>query len=1637
MGKRKNLNLILAVILCAVFALFVKLFSLDALQVFADNGLIAPLFGENSVNLQSEVIKENENITSKTLNGTIDSDIVVSADSKIIIDPKTGDLTFSKRVNIDVYGTLIIGDSQNVYDIGLDNAPIFIDANINVYGSVYVYALTSGATFNVFGNLYAPIYFPDLYNIDDSVNCYNLGNFLVNEYFILPLGDGADFHVGANMYALNGQVCVQFLGKNGLINLLSGKVNFSYDYSKSIKTAVGVRSLKNVIKTTIKINADAKICPTDFLINNTTYSSKDRFFPIPYNYDLVLESGMLDIGENAKLKLLPGANFNILNGTLNVYGALTVYSNLHSLDRFGYFYPDTASLIDNGFNGFASFINNGVLNIFGTFAGIVQTQSLSATITAHKGAKLSVNLSEGFDYLNFPAKLDFTLDAQIFGVNSYSKLIENKTYKSWAISPFSQHFVTYDSIKYGDTTSENVQFSVDNLYSGRFLIYQDNKFYDNLNITIGESVKNVCVNVNGTNYYTDTNGTFNATVEIESPLNYFTVEKENGINTFDITIDTPIVLDKVIKNVKISEDTNFTVYDVLNPVDMVINFYGGKSQTVSILPTLYGQSEYVLSASFTHEKFILVNSLSAKFYFVTDTLKNHKNAVNGLIDSLSIINDAQNLYKEYQNIINLLSYEEVEFINGFLDLSYFDIVCGLSALIEYGDSVADATLTTISGKKTQGEVSLSNYTFDGASILANASYVGNFKDTTYSLNKQISTVKSRAITLKIDNQSSAYGEDIKPLTANIISGNLVDGDTDIYQLFTTAKRGDNVRLYTIYGKALSPFYNITFINGTYEIVKKSVNIVIKDCVIDINSQDGVCIEFLQGNDDCILCYNVLDGDKTVAIIDLSGNFSQKLSLGTYKIVPITDDINYSAYVSAFSLDIVNGEYIVDFGATIFNKVYDGTPIKISLTVKDKTGQAVQFSTQIYMGENLVSQMVDAGEYKVVVTAGEFTKTYKFTITPCAVNLTLGDIKIYYGDDLPKIEYTVDVLVGDIFEFTLEQDLIRAKSLDKNFTVKSLNYNLQILPRPITIDCETTSKVYGDIEKPLFAKLIKGTLKNQNLQSVVTLVRDMGETVGSYNITPIYDSQKYDVTLINNVFKILPRNITVAVKNTTAYYGDTFTLGAKVISGYIFDDIGDIISLSVNAKNVGKYQIVANNINANYTVDFVNASLTILKRPITIDVLSTSKIYGDGDSLILSAQNIPYGESVYDIASATRVHGENVGEYKITVKAINDNYDVSFNYDFGDHSVFTILKRDISVKIQDLSCNFLSTLSQILSGIDYTILSGELVNGDNLNLNYQIYNEGESLPLSSNFFGNFNAVGNYIIKATWDNENYNLSVNFGTLTVTKITIEFVNLVKEFTYNGQDFSPFDYQKNLQNLHNLATQNSFAVQYYFVENDSNLPVNFINGAGTYWVFVTILDSHLYQFKNGENSYQIVVKKADLSDNLSVDFGYSNFIVIGENRPIAQLFGYDLPLKVSIFDLSGNLSDYLSPGKYKIVVEIIDNNYTGGYVSYFWAYESVKEDINRLNDTLNEDNDLYLKLSKAHQIVASLNDGDWAQINENSAYKPVIDTYCAMYNDYYQNYLKGVSIANSKVSSLVGIDISLFGLLSLLLIRFIKVIK
>ena len=120
-----------------------------------------------------------------------------------------------------------------------------------------------------------------------------------------------------------------------------------------------------------------------------------------------------------------------------------------------------------------------------------------------------------------------------------------------------------------------------------------------------------------------------------------------------------------------------------------------------------------------------------------------------------------------------------------------------------------------------------------------------------------------------------------------------------------------------------------------------------------------------------------------------------------------------------------------------------------------------------------------------------------------------------------------------------------------------------------------------------------------------------------------------------------------------------------------------------------------------------------------------------------------------------------------------------------------------------------------------------------------------------------------------------------------------------------------------------------------------------------------------------------------------------------------------------------------------IIDNNYTGGYVSYFWAYESVKEDINRLNDTLNEDNDLYLKLSKAHQIVASLNDGDWAQINENSAYKPVIDTYCAMYNDYYQNYLKGVSIANSKVSSLVGIDISLFGLLSLLLIRFIKVIK
>jgi len=194
-------------------------------------------------------------------------------------------------------------------------------------------------------------------------------------------------------------------------------------------------------------------------------------------------------------------------------------------------------------------------------------------------------------------------------------------------------------------------------------------------------------------------------------------------------------------------------------------------------------------------------------------------------------------------------------------------------------------------------------------------------------------------------------------------------------------------------------------------------------------------------------------------------------------------------------------------------------------------------------------------------------------------------------------------------------------------------------------------------------------------------------------------------------KVLARPITVTAHNQTKnYYGDTHSLGtssftvtSSLTNIYAYSESVTSVTLTssgtVNTATVGDYNIVPSNatginsFNPNYyTITYVNGTLSVERRPITIATIGTqSKTYGDADpgSYGYSVTS-PLGLTAWDQWSGvlTRELGENVGFYNMLisgssltiVQTDNTSINKAANYDisFVNTNQFEITRKPITL-----------------------------------------------------------------------------------------------------------------------------------------------------------------------------------------------------------------------------------------------------------------------------------------------------------------------------------------------------------------------
>ena len=294
--------------------------------------------------------------------------------------------------------------------------------------------------------------------------------------------------------------------------------------------------------------------------------------------------------------------------------------------------------------------------------------------------------------------------------------------------------------------------------------------------------------------------------------------------------------------------------------------------------------------------------------------------------------------------------------------------------------------------------------------------------------------------------------------------------------------------------------------------------------------------------------------------------------------------------------------------------------------------------------------------------------------------------------------------------------------DNNYNITLVDGTLTIGKATITVIADDTSKEYGDAN-PVFTISytgFKGSDSASDLDTAPTVSSTATATTnaGTATITTSGGSDNnYTITTVNGTLTISKATLIVTAKNTTAEYGDNFSIGFAYGTfkngedASVLDTGAYVYIVGNHPYNSGTYTIVPDAVvDNNYTPSYVNGTLTVTKATITATANDTSKEYGDvNPAFTLSYSGFKGSDSASDldtapIGSSTASKTTNVGNAAITVSGGNDN-----NYTIATvDGTLTINKREITVTANE-------GLTKVAGETDpeftYNVTSGSLANSD--------------------------------------------------------------------------------------------------------------------------------------------------------------------------------------------------------------------------------------------------------------------------------------------------------------------------------------
>ncbi|WP_264538480.1 MBG domain-containing protein [Flavobacterium sp. N1736] len=716
----------------------------------------------------------------------------------------------------------------------------------------------------------------------------------------------------------------------------------------------------------------------------------------------------------------------------------------------------------------------------------------------------------------------------------------------------------------------------------------------------------------------------------------------------------------------------------------------------------------------------------------------------------------------------------------------------------YGD--ANPTLTASYSGFVNGDTSVSLTTPATASTLADTtSPVGTYAITasgatssnyTFTYVDGTLTVTTAVLTITADNQTKVYGSVNPALTASytgFVNGDTIASLTTPAIASTVADTASAVGTYAIIASgAVSPNYTFTYVDGALTVTTAVLTITADAQTKIYGSVNPALTASYSGfvNGDTVASLTTPATASTIA--DTSS------PVGTYAIT------SSGAVSPNYTFTFVDGTLtvttaVLTITADAQTKVYGSVNPALTASYSGfVNGDTVASLTTPATASTIADTSSPVGTYAITANGAvspNYTFTYvdgTLTVTTAVLTITADAQTKVYGSANPTLtaSYTgfvngdtvtslttpaIASTVADTTSPVGTYAITASGAVSPNYTFTYVDGTLTVTTAVLTITADNKSKVYGDVNPVLtasFTGFVNGdTELNLTTPPVLNTTAVTGSPVGTYPITVSGAvSSNYNINYVDGSLTVGGSTIlTITVENKSKIYGEANPALTVTYSGFVNGDTSanlltqpTISTIADTASAVGTYAITASGAASdNYTIVYVDGTLTVNTAVLTITADAQTKVYGSANpTLTASYSGFVNGDTVTSLttpATASTIADTTspVGTYAITANgAVSPNY--TFTYVDGALTVTTAvltITADAQTKVYG-SAN--PALTASYSGF---------VNGDTV--------ASLTTPATASTIADTTSpVGTYAITANGAvSPNYTFTYVDGTLTVT--------------------------------------------------------------------------------------------------------------------------------------------------------------------------------------------------------------------------------------------------------------------------------